>query len=319
MLHSFYSEKFKLCQAVTALAVIAFFRTACADGNGLILSLDGGVVGLGMTEPMELRSEKQGNITLSVSHGAEHIIILENVEGVTNKVVLPKTWQVGEESFAPNLFVQGVSLSGDDTVGDTVLMAVFDDGGEKQSVELALTVVSCSVTIWSRQPGGAGSREAVFWKPGGLPDIGHAGWRFSCSHPKALPAELREFVNVSCGFMRGNSRMSFVGALTSAPGLFVMPDSGEAKATASYTKDISPGALISGLRYNAGLHTNPGDYNPNTRNCADAAIAAGEAAGLIVPKTIGTWMFGGRGANPGDLGEDLRALESAETKKPDEF
>lgn len=52
-----------------------------------------------------------------------------------------------------------------------------------------------------------------------------------------------------------------------------------------------------------------GNYNLNWNNCTDICISALNIIGLNVPKTIGTWPLG-QGANPADLGEDLRLFNS---------
>jgi len=47
-------------------------------------------------------------------------------------------------------------------------------------------------------------------------------------------------------------------------------------------------------------------YNLNTNNCTTFVINAVAQAGIYLPMTIGTWQ-GGMGADPGDLGEDIRS------------
>jgi hypothetical protein len=51
-------------------------------------------------------------------------------------------------------------------------------------------------------------------------------------------------------------------------------------------------------------------YDLNTLNCTDFGLLIGHAAGLNLPDTQGTWLGGG-GSNPGDLGEDIRGMNSA--------
>lgn len=46
-------------------------------------------------------------------------------------------------------------------------------------------------------------------------------------------------------------------------------------------------------------------YNLNNNNCTTFVIDAASQAGIILPRTIGTWLDGA-GNDPGDLGEDLR-------------
>lgn len=49
-------------------------------------------------------------------------------------------------------------------------------------------------------------------------------------------------------------------------------------------------------------------YNLNSNNCTTFAINALAVAGFNLPKTNGNWS-GGSGLNPGDLGEDIRAMD----------
>ncbi len=53
---------------------------------------------------------------------------------------------------------------------------------------------------------------------------------------------------------------------------------------------------------------NPGVYNLNTNNCTDFGICVAREAGQYLPDTQGKWPGGGKGSNPGDLGEDLRII-----------
>lgn len=66
--------------------------------------------------------------------------------------------------------------------------------------------------------------------------------------------------------------------------------------------------LLNGLQYAQQLYNNPGTYNLNTHNCTDMALGAATAVGVTIQAAQGTWPKGG-GFNPGDLGEDLRALQ----------
>ena len=51
-------------------------------------------------------------------------------------------------------------------------------------------------------------------------------------------------------------------------------------------------------------------YNLNSNNCSTFAMNALGSAGILVPRTNGSWLNGG-GLNPGDLGEDIREMELA--------
>ena len=55
-------------------------------------------------------------------------------------------------------------------------------------------------------------------------------------------------------------------------------------------------------------------YNLNTYNCTNFGIDAFANAGISIPKTSGSWPGGG-GANPGNLGQDLRNLNNSSVQK----
>jgi hypothetical protein len=285
---------------------------ADTDGGPVLFS-DSGLVGLGMIEPLALRvtDGTEGRLTLSVPQGAERVAVFEQGAGVTNEVALPKTWRIGGGPFAAHLLVRGVRISSE-TPGDTVLQAVLDDGRAVRSAELALTVTSNAFTVFVDQPGTGGDRRPIMVnQKNAATDIGHTVWQFTCSHPSMLPEDLRPYANQPMGFVRRPGRITPFNVFAGVPARFVMPDTvGAAKADVEYTWAVSPRQFADGLRYCAALHKDPGLYNVNTRNCTDAAIEAGAAAGVAVPDTQGTWLGGG-GSNPGDLGEDLRKLNAS--------
>ena len=49
-------------------------------------------------------------------------------------------------------------------------------------------------------------------------------------------------------------------------------------------------------------------YNLNSNNCTTFVLDALASAGINIPRTIGHWE-GGKGLNPGDLGEDIRIMK----------
>lgn len=51
-------------------------------------------------------------------------------------------------------------------------------------------------------------------------------------------------------------------------------------------------------------------YNLNSLNCTDAGIQICNSVGMDIPDTNGSWP-GGSGSNPGNLGQDLRSLNSS--------
>jgi hypothetical protein len=52
-----------------------------------------------------------------------------------------------------------------------------------------------------------------------------------------------------------------------------------------------------------------GTYNLNNYNCTDFGLNVCILAGITLPDTHGSWPGGG-GSNPGDLGEDIRQMNS---------
>ncbi|WP_436487785.1 hypothetical protein [Chitinophaga sp. ARDCPP14] len=77
--------------------------------------------------------------------------------------------------------------------------------------------------------------------------------------------------------------------------------------------DVSVTFKVSGAQFKTAMEqfaaATKGNYNLNWNNCTDICISALNIIGLNVPKTIGTWPLG-QGANPADLGEDLRLFNS---------
>jgi hypothetical protein len=55
------------------------------------------------------------------------------------------------------------------------------------------------------------------------------------------------------------------------------------------------------------------NYNLSWNNCSSIAVDALNAAGKNIPKTIGVWPLG-KGADPADLGQDLRLFKSNDIK-----
>ncbi len=53
-------------------------------------------------------------------------------------------------------------------------------------------------------------------------------------------------------------------------------------------------------------------YNLNSNNCTTFALNALSSIGVSsIPRTEGTWLGGGKGLNPGNLGEDIRSMPLA--------
>lgn len=76
----------------------------------------------------------------------------------------------------------------------------------------------------------------------------------------------------------------------------------------SLTVNVDDGQFFNILNYisqgnNAGFM-----YDLNTNNCTSFALHALEAGDVDLPATVGSWVDGGFGYDPGDLGEDIRNM-----------
>lgn len=76
----------------------------------------------------------------------------------------------------------------------------------------------------------------------------------------------------------------------------------------SLTMTVDNGQFFNILNF-IGQGNNPGYlYNLNTNNCTSFDLHALASGGIILPSTAGSWPGGGFGNDPGDLGEDIRAM-----------
>ena len=55
-------------------------------------------------------------------------------------------------------------------------------------------------------------------------------------------------------------------------------------------------------------------YHLSTYNCTNYIVDLCETGGITLPKTSGSWP-GGRGLNPGDMGEDLRLYNNNKSRE----
>jgi len=126
--------------------------------------------------------------------------------------------------------------------------------------------------------------------------VGHTFLGFSQSGGSSIP------VNRYVGFYPSTMVSPF------------LPETPGAVADNSNTAyDVSVTFSVSGAQFKTAMEqfaaATKGNYNLNWNNCTDICISALNIIGLNVPKTIGTWPLG-QGANPADLGEDLRLFNS---------
>jgi hypothetical protein len=76
----------------------------------------------------------------------------------------------------------------------------------------------------------------------------------------------------------------------------------------SLTINVDNGQFFNILNY-ISQGNNPGFmYDLNNNNCTSFALHAVQAGDINIPATVGSWMDGGYGYDPGDLGEDIRNM-----------
>lgn len=169
-------------------------------------------------------------------------------------------------------------------------------------------VVYSGFKVFVDQPGSGGDSDPFEWIsfPDKI-DIGHAFWMYTNSYPAIVKdVGLRFFVNKTIGYYPDDPGPTLFSP--SVNGFLYIPDDDHlASHEVDHCWGISLEKLLDGLRYAQRLRKNPGIYNLNSNNCADAVVGAGSAVGVTVPDPQGTWPFGG-GSNPGAMGEALRVL-----------
>lgn len=97
----------------------------------------------------------------------------------------------------------------------------------------------------------------------------------------------------------------------------INPGNGNISSTAvirnneGHEYDVSISASISGVQLSNVINSMASfntTYNLNTYNCTDFGISIANSVGLNLPDTSGTWKYNGNGSNPGNLGQDIRAM-----------
>jgi hypothetical protein len=131
-----------------------------------------------------------------------------------------------------------------------------------------------------------------------------------------VSTDLQGYVNETWGYYPITNPYSSSSGSKSwqpAPGILEDDDTsghnGQSHAYTDYREyTINHGQLVAGLTYTKNLALNPGNYEVETANCTDKAIAAAAAAGVSLPSAEGfcshlTHSF--MGNCPGTLGENL--------------
>lgn len=180
-----------------------------------------------------------------------------------------------------------------------------DPAGDPEENEVDVRFFAATLIIWADQPGSGGDRNAVEDE-----SVGHAFWTISLEGGDDLLDEEQSLFNGGTfGYYPVNwsENIDAKGKDWEAPGQ-LGDDSGHNWDARKVYELESPDQAISVIDYTIGLYDSPGTYLLDENNCADAAIGAGQAAGVGVPDTLGS-AYGGlwQGSNPGDLGEDLVA------------
>jgi hypothetical protein len=163
---------------------------------------------------------------------------------------------------------------------------------------------SYSVQVCVDQPED-GTRQAWGLTPGGLAGSSAAGNLIDAGHTFLVLTENNQgnIITRSVGFYPATS----VGPGSSVQG--VLGNDQAHDYNISVTFNVSSAQFFNILNY-VELGNNPGyDYNLSTNNCSTFAIHAVATGGITLPATLGTWP-GGSGNDPGDLGEDIRAMGS---------
>ena len=96
----------------------------------------------------------------------------------------------------------------------------------------------------------------------------------------------------------------YPGVTNTAVGVLVNNSNHEFDVSISYV--INSTQLTNVINYIKN-HANT-QYNLNTYNCTDFGMGVTAASGLALPSAYGTWLGGGAGDNPGQLGQNIRNL-----------
>lgn len=174
------------------------------------------------------------------------------------------------------------------------------------ALKAKFTVGEYKFTVYVDQPGAGGSRATYQLSPF---DVGHAFWKIECVHPQLqeLFEGYVDLINVSMGFYPVNSPPNKTQDET---GYLAIPDCDHIPdVTRSWfiTQSAFRSAVLFSYSFRIRCVLGTVRYNLSSYNCADAVLDAAETAGILIPRTEGTWP-GGSGHNPGDLGEDIRSM-----------
>jgi len=136
--------------------------------------------------------------------------------------------------------------------------------------------------------------------------VGHTWIQFKACDT-AVPREFRDYVRNPMSFSPESRDPRPTPMSPEVPGKLYENDT-TTDPTVTCCFPITAEGLIGGLEYCRTLDEPSPTYHLSTRNCSSTAIEAGQAAGVPIESADGIWP-GGRGKNPGDLGEDLWAMK----------
>ena len=258
-----------------------------------------------VTAPKDDFSISDPNVTLSWDH-ANDIKVFDGLTEVSSGVTFLLAWGTSK-----TLYVQAVSVV--DEVKFTLEGEPDNVSGERAVDYVKAACVEYVFVVYVDQPV-AGQRRMYYLPPGGtIPDdleVGHSFWEFKCARLKPEDDQsLAFFINKPMGFYPRDGTKIY--GRNEIPDFRIPDDIHANSVDVTRSWRCSHDDFISGLRYCNRLRQQCQNqsimYNLSDNNCTTAAINAGAACGIVLPRTESTWIFG-TGVNPGDFGEDIREM-----------
>jgi hypothetical protein len=163
-----------------------------------------------------------------------------------------------------------------------------------------------SVQVCVDQPD-PGTRQPWTFTSGGAQGTSAAGNPFNVGHTFLVLTENNQgnIISRNVGFYPADGVLPLSG-YTSAQG--VLGDDDEHEYNVSLTINVSASQFFGILNYVSLGNNNGYTYDLNTNNCTTFVVNALGANGIVLPTTQGTWGVGGKGDDPGDLGQDISQM-----------